>query len=304
MEITLEKVELVKDRTGVSYKEAKEALEAADGNVVDAIVGIEETINVTAKSKINDQTKQVVDKIKEAVEKGNVSRIRVKREDETVLNLPVNIGILGIVLAPVAAVIGTIAAFGMKCTIELVKDDGSIVDISEKANDKFGAAIEKGGDIAETLKEKGGDIAETLKDKGGDFAETLKEKGGDAFSTVSEKVKDTVNKTFTADKEGEPGFKDAVDDAWEEAKERVNKASDSVEEIKDNIAEEAKEAFVEAADKVADAKENIADAIQEKAADAKEAIEDAKEAIDEKFAGSDEIKIDIIGDLKDKVEDN
>ena len=28
MEITLEKIELVKDRTGVSYKEAKEALEA------------------------------------------------------------------------------------------------------------------------------------------------------------------------------------------------------------------------------------------------------------------------------------
>ena len=31
MEITLEKIELVRDRTGVTYKEAKEALEAADG---------------------------------------------------------------------------------------------------------------------------------------------------------------------------------------------------------------------------------------------------------------------------------
>lgn len=40
MEITLEKIELVKDRTGVTYKEAKEALEAADGNVVDAIIAI------------------------------------------------------------------------------------------------------------------------------------------------------------------------------------------------------------------------------------------------------------------------
>ena len=43
MEITLEKIELVKDRTGVSYKEAKEALEAADGSVVDAIIAIEDT---------------------------------------------------------------------------------------------------------------------------------------------------------------------------------------------------------------------------------------------------------------------
>ena len=39
MEITLEKIELVKDRTGVSYKEAKDALEAADGSVVDCATG-------------------------------------------------------------------------------------------------------------------------------------------------------------------------------------------------------------------------------------------------------------------------
>ena len=42
LEISLEKIELVKDRTGVSYKEAKEALEKSGGNVVDAIISIEE----------------------------------------------------------------------------------------------------------------------------------------------------------------------------------------------------------------------------------------------------------------------
>ena len=45
MEITLEKIELVKDRTGVSYKEAKEALEKTEGNVVEAIISIEEVID-------------------------------------------------------------------------------------------------------------------------------------------------------------------------------------------------------------------------------------------------------------------
>ena len=52
MEITLEKIELVKDRTGVSYKEAKEALEAAEGSVVDAIINIEETIDEKGKNKV------------------------------------------------------------------------------------------------------------------------------------------------------------------------------------------------------------------------------------------------------------
>ncbi len=51
MEITLEKIELVKDRTGVSYKEAKEALEKSEGSVVDAIIAIEESIDEkTSKS--------------------------------------------------------------------------------------------------------------------------------------------------------------------------------------------------------------------------------------------------------------
>ena len=54
MEITLEKIELVKDRTGVSYKEAKEALEAADGSVVDAIIAIEETVNISTGSKAGE----------------------------------------------------------------------------------------------------------------------------------------------------------------------------------------------------------------------------------------------------------
>lgn len=79
MEITLEKIELVKDRTGVSYKEAKEALEAADGSVVDAIIGIEESIDMKSKSKFSEQGAHIVDKVKEAVKKGNVSKIIVKK---------------------------------------------------------------------------------------------------------------------------------------------------------------------------------------------------------------------------------
>ena len=40
-EITLEKVDLIRERTGVSYTEAKEALEAGNGDVVDALIYIE-----------------------------------------------------------------------------------------------------------------------------------------------------------------------------------------------------------------------------------------------------------------------
>jgi hypothetical protein len=168
MEITLEKIELVKDRTGVSYKEAKEALEAAEGSVVDAIIDIEESIDIKSKSKIGEQSAHIVDKVKEAIKKGNVSKIIVKKNDEVIMNLPVNVGIVGTVLAPWAAVAGVIAAFGTKCVIELVKDDGEIIDISEMATDTFDGVVEKGSNIADEVKSKSADVFANVKAKTND----------------------------------------------------------------------------------------------------------------------------------------
>ena len=165
MEITLEKIELVKDRTGVSYKEAKEALEAAEGSVVDAIIDIEESIDIKNKSKFAEQSAHIVDKVKEAIKKGNVAKIIVKKNDEVIMNLPVNVGIVGTVLAPWAAVAGVITAFGTKCVIELVKDDGEIIDLSEMANDTFDDVVEKGSVIADEVKAKSADVFASVKAK-------------------------------------------------------------------------------------------------------------------------------------------
>ncbi|MDR1028460.1 MAG: DUF4342 domain-containing protein [Clostridiales Family XIII bacterium] len=205
MEITLEKVELVKDRTGVSYKEAKDALEASDGNVVDAIISIEETINLSNAGKMNDQATQLLDRIKEAVKKGNVSRIRILKDGEVVLNLPVNVGIVGTVLAPWAAIVGAIAAFGTKCKVELIKDDGSVVDVNEKAGDRFGDVMEKGNDIADSIKEKGSVV----------------------YAGVKNKTKDAIGRSRRTARVKADDFKDTVDEMWEEAKKRVEKAEDS-----------------------------------------------------------------------------
>ena len=166
MEITLEKIELVKDRTGVSYKEAKEALEAADGSVVDAIIDIEESIGgKTARSKVSENGLKIIEKIKELVKKGNVAKIVIKKDDEIVLNLPVNVGILGTVIAPIPVVIGVLTAFGTKCVIEVVKDDGSIIDVSEMANETISDVVEKGSFVADEFKSKGADVYNTVKSK-------------------------------------------------------------------------------------------------------------------------------------------
>ena len=180
MEITLEKIELVKDRTGVSYKEAKEALEKTEGNVVDAIILIEDNIDQGANAS-GTKVSAAVDVIKDAIKKGNVSKVVIKKEDEVLLNLPVNIGILGTVLFPWAAVAGTIAAFGTKCKIEIVKDNGDIIDVSSKANEAFEMAKSKGGVVFDEVKDKGSDVIDIAKEKGKQAWDVAKEKATDAF---------------------------------------------------------------------------------------------------------------------------
>ena len=204
MEITLEKIELVKDRTGVGYKEAKDALEKTDGSVVDAIILIEDSIDESTKEN-ETKTIAIIDKIKEAVRKGNVSKITISKDGEKILNLPINVGLVGTVLFPWAAVAGCVAAFGTKCTVELTKEDGSVVDVSGKAasafetvKDKSGVLYDevkdKGGDIFEVAKDKGGDIFEAAKDKGGDIFEAAKDKGEGLFEAAKDKAKDAMEK--------------------------------------------------------------------------------------------------------------
>ena len=192
MEITLEKIELVKDRTGVTYKEAKDALEAANGNVVDAIVAIEQSVDMAADKKFASKKNDLKDKIKEILKKGNIARILVTRDGETLLNLPLNVGVIGTVVAPWGVIAGTVAAFGFKCKIEFVKDDGSVIDLTEKA-----------GIFYEDAKEKGSDIYEDIRDKAPDVYEDIKEKSEEAISKAKYAAKDVKEKLSR-----EHGFED------------------------------------------------------------------------------------------------
>ena len=94
----------------------------------------------------------VIEKIKELVKKGNVSRIVVCRKGQQVLNIPVSVGAVGAVVGLAAAKWVTLAAvlatIGLGCTVEVIKADGGIVNVmDEESNQKvrnFAAdAVEK-----------------------------------------------------------------------------------------------------------------------------------------------------------------
>lgn len=61
---------------------------------------------------------QVVEKVKQLINEGNVRRIIIKNEQgESFIEFPVTIGVVGAVLLPVFAALGAAVALMTKCTI-------------------------------------------------------------------------------------------------------------------------------------------------------------------------------------------
>jgi len=62
----------------------------------------------------------VLGKVKEVVHEGNVRRLIIRNEDERILiEIPLTVGAVGVLIAPVAAAIGAIAALVTHSTIEV-----------------------------------------------------------------------------------------------------------------------------------------------------------------------------------------
>lgn len=62
---------------------------------------------------------QLIDQIKRLVHEGNVRRIVIKQGERTVVEFPLTIGVVGVVLAPVLAAAGALAALLTDCAIEV-----------------------------------------------------------------------------------------------------------------------------------------------------------------------------------------
>jgi hypothetical protein len=62
----------------------------------------------------------VLGKVKEIIHEGNARRLIIRNEEDHILiEIPLTVGAVGVLLAPVAAAIGAIAALVAHCTIEV-----------------------------------------------------------------------------------------------------------------------------------------------------------------------------------------
>ena len=67
---------------------------------------------------------EIVAKVKEIIKEGNARRIIIKNEkDEIVMEFPMTVGAICVVLAPIFAAVGTLAALVTHCTIMVEKKE-------------------------------------------------------------------------------------------------------------------------------------------------------------------------------------
>lgn len=133
MNITLETIDDLRERTNASYSEAKEALEQTDGNLIDAIIYLEEKgissskRSSNKKNDFNKKTKSFFNSM------GSVNFDLIKK-DKISLRLPLPIFILIALIGMPFVVVGLIIAILMGYKIEFTKNGEKINEINETLN--------------------------------------------------------------------------------------------------------------------------------------------------------------------------
>ncbi len=123
-EITLDKIDILRQRAGVSYRQAYELLQETGGDVVAALIKLEEMPRGVSE-RIQVTGAELVSRVRQLLREGNVNRIIVRKADRVLLDIPVTAGVVGAILMPYLAALGLIAAVAARHTIEVERRTGA-----------------------------------------------------------------------------------------------------------------------------------------------------------------------------------
>ena len=161
--ITIEAIDQVMDRVpGVTYAEVKEALIKCNGDVVDAIILLQNNStneeNIKSKKTFEDvfgkDSEQIKEEITELIRKSNVIRIVIEKNGKIIMNIPITAGVVGVVFAPILTLIGLSASVLAKYRIKIEnEDEGTIVDLGEFSEEKLNIIKDMISSTAKDVKE-------------------------------------------------------------------------------------------------------------------------------------------------------
>ena len=78
----------------------------------------------TTKEFFTVNGENLLKKVKELIEEGNVTKITIKdKAGKELMTFPLTVGVVGAVLAPVLAAVGALAALIGECTVAVEKEE-------------------------------------------------------------------------------------------------------------------------------------------------------------------------------------
>lgn len=151
MNLTLEMIDEIIERTNCSYKEAKEALLKTDGDVLEAVILLESSgkIKEKAKDKISSVTDELYEKIKNILDKGDVNRITIEKNEKIVMDIPVTAGVVGAIFFAPAVITSVVAALATGHSVKIIKESGEIIDFKEYSDKTVSTVKEKASEVKE-----------------------------------------------------------------------------------------------------------------------------------------------------------
>lgn len=160
--ITLEMVDEVRNRTGVDYKAAKEALELYEGDVLEAIIYLDSLKTRGEKQKTHfSKTNELMEQLKELINRGIVTKILVERNNKVIMDIPVIAGgVAAFAFAP-ATITAIVAAVATGCVLKIVKEDGEEMNLNEMTQDAFKTVVETTENTINSFTGKGPKAPET-----------------------------------------------------------------------------------------------------------------------------------------------
>ncbi len=176
---TLQKIDDIIKRTNTDYSTAKQALDAANGDVLEAIILIETQNRKKGSQADSNKGEKVLSQLKDVLAKGNATKLTIKKNNEIIVNIPITAGVVGAFIAPFLSAAGITAALLTQCSVEITQADGKIVNLGRK--------VDQGVDAAKDIMEDVKKDATNFKDDIVKGAEDLKDDITDSFNKNKDK---------------------------------------------------------------------------------------------------------------------
>jgi hypothetical protein len=81
----------------------------------------------TTKESFRINGEQLLKKVKELINEGNIRKITIINKDgKELMSFPLTVGVVGAVLAPILAAVGALAALVGECTITVEKEEEQV----------------------------------------------------------------------------------------------------------------------------------------------------------------------------------